>query len=50
MTKEFNRKDWNRKMSKAIKEHPELQEMSGHIELFVDKGDVKKVKIKDKTV
>ena len=46
----FDRKQWNKKMSALIKEHPELGVFTGHFEVFSDKGEAKKVKIKDKTI
>lgn len=50
--KEFNRRDWNKRMSDLIKEHPELRNISGkiNIELFTDKGSVLKVRIIDKEI
>jgi hypothetical protein len=50
MTVEFNNKEWKKRISKIIKEHPELVKMSGKIAIYLNNGDTCKVKIEDKTL
>ncbi len=48
--KAFNRKEWLKKMSDLIREHPDLGEFTGHFEVYACKGEAQKVKIKDKEI
>jgi len=47
---EFNRKEWKKKISALIKQHPELVKMSGKIALYLNNGETCKIKIVDKEI
>ena len=46
----FDRKMWNKKLSSVMNEHPELNGQTVKTEVYSDKGAVRKVKIKEKTI
>jgi hypothetical protein len=48
MAVKFDRKEWKKKLSKVIREHPELVKMTGKIGLHLNDGNACKVKIEDK--
>ena len=48
--KKFDRREWNKRMSQLIKEHPALGQMTGTIQIDIFTGDVKKTSIVRKIV